>query len=243
MGFLVHYIVSYVVALCLLAVSLALLVINYKHLQKVSTWVEGRFMSNLNEKEQQDKRDSGAHLTPWDAHITNFIVSPDFKGAGLMLMELHLREDYGVNIAMIKRGEFTIQAPDRTERVYPDDTLFVIGTDEQVTAFKHYLDENSPTRVRKIMPEDELTLQRVEIGFRAEVVGKTIKESEIRELTKGLIVGIERSGERLLNPESSVTLQSGDVLWIVGNPKRILVFEKTMAKGHDHESDTVLTAG
>jgi CPA2 family monovalent cation:H+ antiporter-2 len=75
------------------------------------------------------------------------------------------------------------------------------------------------------------------------VVGKTIKESEIRELTKGLIVGIERSGERLLNPESSVTLQSGDVLWIVGNPKRILVFEKTMAKGHDHESDTVLTAG
>jgi K+/H+ antiporter YhaU regulatory subunit KhtT len=56
-------------------------------------------------------------------------------------------------------------------------------------------------------------------------------------------VGIERSGERLLNPESSVTLQSGDVLWIVGNPKRILVFEKTMAKGHDHESDTVLVAG
>ncbi len=243
MGFLVHYIVSYVVALCLLAVTIALLVINYKRLQMVSTWVEGRFISNLNEKEQQDKRDSGAHLTPWDAHITNFTVSPDFKGAGLMLMELHLREDYGVNIAMIKRGDFTIQAPARTERVYPDDTLFVIGTDEQVTAFKHYLDENSPTRVKKIMPEDELTLQRVEIGYGAEVVGKTIKESEIRELTKGLIVGIERSGERLLNPESSVTLQSGDVLWIVGNPKRILVFEKTMAKGHNPESGTVLVAG
>ena len=39
------------------------------------------------------ERGDGVHLTPWDAHITNFTVSPDFTGIGKSLMELRLRED------------------------------------------------------------------------------------------------------------------------------------------------------
>ncbi len=229
-GFLIHNIVSSTWALVLLGVTILMLLLNFKRLQLVHAWAERRFMSNLNEKEQMDKRQSGEHLTPWDAHITSFSVSPDFKGVGLTLMELQLREEYGVNIAMIKRGTFTIQAPDRQERIYPEDRLFVIGTDEQVLAFKKHLEECSPTPTSlKVAPEDELTLQRLEIAPGAALDGLTIKESEIRERTKGLVVGIERNGSRILNPESGVVLQANDVLWIVGNFKRIKVFEKNTA--------------
>lgn len=225
-GFLVHNILSYLWALVLLIVTISALLLNYKRLQLIHSWAERRFISNLNEKEQLDIKQSGAHLTPWDAHITNFTVSPDFKGIGLTLMELQLRETYGVNIAMIKRGAFTIQAPDRQERIYPEDRLFVIGTDDQVISFKKHLEENSPTRSAKAALEDELTLQRIEIKENSFIAGKTIKDSGIRERTKGLIVGIERNGERILNPESTVVLQPNDLLWIVGNTKRIKVFEK-----------------
>jgi CPA2 family monovalent cation:H+ antiporter-2 len=225
-GFLVHNILSYLWALILLVVTIAALLVNYKRLQLIHSWAERRFISNLNEKEELDIKQSGAHLTPWDAHITNFTVSPDFKGIGLTLMELQLRESYGVNIAMIKRGAFTIQAPDRQERIYPEDRLFVIGTDDQVISFKKHLEENSPTRSAKAALEDELTLQRLEIKEGSFIAGKTIKDSGIRERTKGLIVGIERNGERILNPESNVVLQPNDLLWIVGNTKRIKVFEK-----------------
>lgn len=225
-GFLVHNILSYLWALILLVVTIAALLVNYKRLQLIHSWAERRFISNLNEKEELDIKQSGAHLTPWDAHITNFTVSPDFKGIGLTLMELQLRETYGVNIAMIKRGAFTIQAPDRQERIYPEDRLFVIGTDDQVISFKKHLEENSPTRSAKAALEDELTLQRLEIKEGSFIAGKTIKDSGIRERTKGLIVGIERNGERILNPESNVVLQPNDLLWIVGNTKRIKVFEK-----------------
>ena len=145
-------------------------------------------------------------------------------------MELKLREEYGVNVAMIKRGAFTIQAPDRQERIYPDDTLYVIGTDDQVVAFKKYLDFCSPVRSRNILPEDELTLQRIEVKPESVLVGKTIKESSIRERTKGLVVGIERNGERILNPESTALIQEGDLLWIVGNTRRIMVLEKMIVK-------------
>jgi CPA2 family monovalent cation:H+ antiporter-2 len=231
-GFLVDNILSYTWALTLLFVLLIAVVVGYKRLQLVHDWVERRFMSNLNEKEQLDIKESGVHLTPWDAHITRFIVSPHFKGVGVPLMELGLREKYGVNIAMIKRGAFTIQAPDRQERIYPEDTLYIIGTDDQIVAFKKYIEESSPVRTKIVLPEDEISLQRMEVVAGSPLAGKNIKESEIRERTKGLIVGIERGGERILNPESSVILLPNDLLWIVGNTKRIKVFEKTMSRKH-----------
>jgi len=230
MGFIVHNIVSYVWAIGLLFLTLVALLLNYRRLQRVHAWVERRFVSNLNEKENLDIKESGAHLTPWDAHITSFTISPDFRGVAMPLEELKWRENFGVNIAMIKRGAFVIQAPDRQERVYPEDVLYVIGTDDQVGAFKKYLFDSSPARSRQVMPEDEIVLRRIEVAEGAYVVGKTIKESAIRERTKALIVGIERDGERLLNPESSVTLQANDLLWMVGNTRRLMVFEKILSR-------------
>lgn len=51
--------------------------------------------------------------------------------------------------------------------------------------------------------------------------GKTIRNSKIREQTGGLVVGIERDGERILNPDSTIEFQWEDVIWIVGDWKRI----------------------
>ena len=44
-------------------------------------------------------------------------------------------------------------------------------------------------------------------------------QSKLRERTNGLLVGIERNGQRILNPESNIVLQKDDILWIVGNNK------------------------
>ncbi|MDI9339509.1 MAG: TrkA C-terminal domain-containing protein [Sediminibacterium sp.] len=55
------------------------------------------------------------------------------------------------------------------------------------------------------------------------LLNKGIKESAIREQTHGLVIGIEREGERLLNPESGTVFKLNDVVWIVGNEKRIQV--------------------
>ena len=50
-------------------------------------------------------------------------------------------------------------------------------------------------------------------------IGKTIRDSNLREKTNGLIVGIEKKRKRILNPESDVILEKDDVLWIVGDKK------------------------
>lgn len=225
-GFLINSMLSYHLAVIALVGFILLMAINYKKLQAVYDRIEKRFFSNLNHKEELEARQSGAHLVPWDAHITSFTITADFTGIGKTLLELQMRETLGVNLAMIRRGPFTIHVPDRFEKIYPGDILYVIGTDEQVEAFKRYLAENSRLAVNTASAEQEVSLQQIEIVQGSELDGQSIKESAIRERTKGLIVGIERDGDRILNPESSMVLQGLDVLWIVGNQKRIKLLVK-----------------
>ena len=53
------------------------------------------------------------------------------------------------------------------------------------------------------------------------LVGKTIRASGLREKANALVVGIERSNERILNPESAFVLAANDILFVVGNRKSI----------------------
>jgi len=225
-GILINSLLSFLMATTVLCGALLLMAFSYKRLQMIYEKIESRFFSNFHDRELQEQKRNGEHLAPWDAHITSFTLTPDFNGIGRTLLELKFREQFGVNIAMIRRGDFTIQVPDRRERIYPGDNLYVIGTDEQVDAFKKYLDANSSVKINYKSPEQEVSLQQVMIGTGWALHERTIKESQIRERTKGLIVGIERGDERILNPESNVKLLNGDKLWIVGNNKRIRLLVK-----------------
>jgi len=51
--------------------------------------------------------------------------------------------------------------------------------------------------------------------------GLTIRESGIREKTSGLVVGIERDGKRILNPDSHTVFEWNDIIWIVGDRRKI----------------------
>ncbi|WP_449436356.1 cation:proton antiporter regulatory subunit [Pedobacter steynii] len=59
------------------------------------------------------------------------------------------------------------------------------------------------------------------INSSSPVYGQTIRNSGIREMTQGLVVGIERNGNRILNPDSTLIFENGDIVWIVGNNKKV----------------------
>jgi len=50
-----------------------------------------------------------------------------------------------------------------------------------------------------------------------------MRQSKIREKTHSLVVGIERSGQRLLNPEPDEIIRLKDKIWIVGDEQRIKI--------------------
>lgn len=204
-----------------LILVLATFILNHRILHTLFNRIEARFISNYNDKQEDEERENGVGLAPWDAHISNFKVNPEFAGVGKSLIELGLRESLGVNIAMIRRGTHTINLPDRTDRLYPDDVLYVLGTDEQLEAFRLYLEKNQVQGPEEQVGERHVALQQIDIRQGSALIGKSIRESKIREQARGLIVGVERAGERILNPESHLVLEAGDVLWIVGNRRRI----------------------
>lgn len=173
-------------------------------------WLENRFVVNLNEKDQAQKMPP---LAPWDAHLAKVRVSPDSSLVGRPFKEAQIRERFGVTVALIQRGHKTIPAPGPDACLFPGDLLNVIGTDEQIHGFQKVCEEE----MHEVSKAVAYGLQPHVIGADSPYAGRTIRESGLREATQGLVVGIEKAGRRILNPESALRLEAGDVLWIVGN--------------------------
>ena len=224
MGFVLNEFFSPIIAFIALVIGIVLYILFPKKLHAFYNKIECHFIKNFNDREitKQSKRQNV--LSPWDGHMADFVIATASNLAGKTLDELKIREQFGINIASIKRGEITINIPIRTERLFPGDEINIIGTDEQVKLFKNYLDKNEIDAPETLVKED-IILQQLELKNRI-CIGKSIRDSLIREKTHGIIVGIERNGKRILNPESHWILESDDILWIAGDRKKINEFLK-----------------
>jgi CPA2 family monovalent cation:H+ antiporter-2 len=206
------------IAIGIISMAIATIVFNQK-LQDFYERVEMRFLTNLNEKEL--KHQAKQEIIPWDAHLTTFDVQSEFQLAGKQLRELMLREKYGVNIALIERGNISIISPDRHERLFPGDKLSVIGTDDQLTRLRDLFDNQSETAIDQDIHEDQIVLRNFTVSPGSRLLHHTIRSSGIRDEAQALVVGLERNGKRTLNPESNIGLHEGDIVWVVGVKQRI----------------------
>ena len=203
------------------AVALIVMMLFPKKINRLYVKIESRFVQNYNQRELSIKKINRNNLSPWDGHLAKFLIVPESDLVGKPLEEIKIREDIGVNIAYIKRGNLHINIPTKYEKLYPSDEIYVIGTDIQVKEFGDYL----KTHEFKVMQEDQsdIVLQQFELEYQ-DFIGKTIRESDLREITKGLVVGVEHNGRRILNPESDLILSKNDIVWVVGDRKKVNSF-------------------
>lgn len=216
-GLLLNNFISPFVALGALGVLILGGILFPNKLQQIYYYIESHFIKNLNSREISERKKNRSELSPWDAHMAVFEVPQESEFSGKTLHELSFRENIGVNIAIIKRGEKTINVPSRFEKIFPKDMLYVIGTDEQVLLFESYLTKSA---IVDKQPGGEVVLRKMQLT-NSDYVGKSIREAAIREKTNGLVVGIERNNERIINPESHMMLKMHDILWLVGDKKLI----------------------
>jgi monovalent cation:H+ antiporter-2, CPA2 family len=219
-GIAINLFFSLSVAFVLAVFSMALAIAIFS--QKLQTFydrIEKRFLTNLNERELQ--KVVRHEITPWDAHLADFEILPEFPQAGKQLQQLALREKYGVNIAFIDRGKLSILVPDRYERLYPGDKISVIGTDDQLARIKEVFESIPEANNETEIHSDEITLQNFTVTKDSRLYHMSIRHSGLREEAMALVVGLERNGTRLLNPDSKMVLQEGDTIWIVGVKHRV----------------------
>jgi len=200
-----------------------------KKIQAFYDRIENRFILNLNDRELQDQlKEAEQHasirniaLAPWDAHLVSFDVPPESPVAGKKLDELQWREQLGVNIAKIERGLIIKLIPGKDDRIYPGDKLYVICTDWQEKKLNAVLRPSKDILKAGDLMQPDVVLDKFTIEKDSPFLFQSIRYSPIKTQSLGLVVGIERDGKRILNPSSDTIFQENDVIWIVGEKKKV----------------------
>jgi monovalent cation:H+ antiporter-2, CPA2 family len=187
-------------------------------LGSIYRWFENRFLRNLSERERSQSNpapEAAPTLTPWDAHIAYFPVPQEATFVGQSLAEIGIRERFGVSVALIQRGRKKFMVPSGKERIFPGDSIGVIGTDAQLAQFKVFLEESLNTQLD--FESKDYMLRSFRIGNQSSLIGVKIRETGLREKAQAMIVGLERGSERILNPDAHTQLLEGDLIWVVGD--------------------------
>ena len=217
---------KYVIFVSLLA-GFVLYSRTHRQLEAAYQWFESQFLSGFKGTEAESSHNALdppvedlRRLVPWDAHLVNIHVHPDSDISENSIADSQLRNKYGLNIVAIQRGSKTIVSPMPDQQIMPHDGLLVLGTDEQVEDARSLI-EKPPGLVESRLTSSDYVLKRIQISSDSPLVGKSIRESKIREIYRAMVVGIERDGKRIMNPNSDLVLQREDSLWVVGHVDRV----------------------
>lgn len=181
--------------------------------------LENRFLKNLNAKEREEIKKNVPVLAPWNASLSEFTLSAESELIGKTLKDAQIKEKYGVSIALIERGSKKILAPGRDTLLMTHDKLYLIGTEDQLTRAKDVIEPQQSNQ--NLQQVESFGLQFMILNEPSNYINKTIRECGLREAVGGLIVGIEREGQRILNPDSNLILNKKDVVWLVGDTEKI----------------------
>ena len=106
-------------------------------------------------------------------------------------------------------------------RIFPGDTIQVIGTDEQLSEFSRQVEQVSKAAEENEIEKREMFLKQFVVDGRSPFLNTTIKESGIRDMYRCLVVGVEKESGRLMSPEGDMLLERDDVVWVVGEKEDV----------------------
>lgn len=226
MGFVVsviasHFDLAFWTILLILVSGVVFVSIGRRSISKF-TVVEDRFMANLNEKEQRQRR-----MTPVTSSVSDkmsrynvktdmITISADSLYAGKKLRELPFRHKSGVNIVKILRGSRSIMIPAGDEVVFPFDKLLAVGTREQLQEFRKDMAENIfvPEQSDALAPR-EFELESITLKDDSWLTGKTLLETDMRSYGC-MVISVVSEGQVTTNPRPDYRFKSGDTVWLAG---------------------------
>lgn len=207
------------------AVILVCLMMLSRRLKKQSIFMERTFIQNLRFRDVhaeftgRKRPQYEGHLLSRDLHLSDFEIPADSLWAGHTLKELDLGHKYGVHVASIIRGMHRINIPGAKVRLFPGDTIQVIGTDDQLSEFARQVERVASAAEEEDPEKREMHLKQFVIDANSPFLGKNIRESGIRDEYKCLVVGVEKEDSNLMTPDINVPFAEGDVVWVVGERK------------------------
>ena len=181
--------------------------------------LEQRFLSNLNEKEEAERRRRPVttsvqnKMAGYDVHLELLEVAPDSIFAGKALREIPFRAETGANLIKIQRGSQSITIPSGDVCIYPHDRLLAVGTTDQIARLRTMLAESAAAPAEG--QEQEFEVIPITLDENSYLTGKTLRGTNMRDYRCMVISVLNESGFHT-NPRPDYEFKSGDVVWIAG---------------------------
>ena len=200
---------------------------------------EAQFMANFNERSLQ-RTENGESAEWLDEKL--FVQSLEVTAAQAekSLKQLDWGSRFSVNVVQIRRGRRRMFMPSGNVELREGDTLLLVGRSEDLRSLRMSLglDEamELPTlRAFTEAQEDEtnaLYATAIPVTQGSELAGRSIRGCGLREKYDCMILGLQRERLPILQPDVNMTIQQGDLVWVLGTRK---MAEKLLAGGFGEE--------
>ena len=220
-----------------LAFGIMILVANSRWVKYRSIKAERRFAHNLRQREvvaqQKSSQEYGfaRRLSARDVHFARLVVPPFSQWAGRSLAELDFSSNEGVLVVAIIRQDIRINAPDGHMNIFPGDELEVIGDDTSLDTFAQRMAMEVEYLIEDDGRDHSLQLRRIVASPTSPLLPCTVAESDIRDVHRCMLVGVEDDSGSVELAEASRVLRPHDVLWVVGEERQLRALE-TSLKGN-----------
>lgn len=199
--------------------------------------VEARFLANFNERKLAEQFGQGdqAEVHHWlteQLYVVTLACPEKYVGEGMTLWDHGWGNADHINIIKIIRGKEHINIPEGDVKTRGGDLLVAMGSrrDLENFCFKQTVDGVRPQKGSRLQTLKEyienqegipqtrqLLCCGVSLGKDLPQQGKSIRDSGIKEEWSAFLIGLERDLLPIPNPDRSMTLRSGDLLWVMGS--------------------------
>lgn len=158
----------------------------------------------------------------WKMSLAECLL-PDLADVrGQTLQDLGLRTRFGCTVAGVERQGVLLENPPATFALYPRDRVLLMGSRAQTTEAIAFLQKVSgelpPSSI------DDVRMEVVNVPERSVLGLLTLAELAPSRRVGVQVAGINRAGQRILNPGGDEKVLAGDELLVLGNSEQIAAF-------------------
>ncbi|WP_280671181.1 MULTISPECIES: cation:proton antiporter [unclassified Dysgonomonas] len=224
------------VLMCVIALAVIIFIIFSQGFKRQSKKMEARFFENLNMKQSIEERKSpldkqfADDLLSKNVHVEVYEIPQTSSIVGKTLQEMNFKQKTGVNIVRIVRGNIKNNIPTGSDCLYPFDKIVVVGSDDELQKFALIIEEKHKTAANAQEYEEDIQIEMSQyvVTVNSPLVGKSLRDTQIREKTECMVIGIDRDGHSIADFSADTVFEVDDVLWLAGEPDKLSEFDKNI---------------
>jgi len=154
----------------------------------------------------------------WAINLQEFVIPEQAACSGKSIAELGIRTRFGCSIVEVGRHGHTIINPRPDTTLYVGDRLLLVGSSEQIKTLRTELGRLKKVETEVHFDEARLETLLMPSGPRC---GASLAKLCIPLYTGVLVVGIDRNGQKIINPSGKEFLFAGDELLVLGSSEQV----------------------